>query len=83
MSAKLSLTRKARKEFSRLSLKERKKIIKKLEALQADPYLGKTLRGKLKGLCSLKAWPYRIIYEVTSLKQLTVLQIIHRQKAYR
>jgi len=72
----------AAKDFGKLNKVAQKKVYIKTKVLQNTPLTGKLLSGKLKGLRSLKAWPYRIIYEVTK-KQINVLQIIHRQKAYK
>ena len=80
--ARLILSRTAERNFSRLSVKDRKKIIKKLRLIESEPLIGKKLRGELKGLLSLKAWPYRIIYEKKRGKVI-VLHISHRQKAYK
>ncbi|MBI1863959.1 type II toxin-antitoxin system mRNA interferase toxin, RelE/StbE family [Candidatus Woesebacteria bacterium] len=52
------------KQLKRLSKKEKTKIINKLEILADDPLAGKPLRGELKGLRSLRVWPFRIVYEV-------------------
>lgn len=76
------LSQKAEKDFARLPQKEKRKIVKKLELLQSEPLSGKLLGGKLKGLWSLRAWPYRIIYEFHHQK-IIILRILHRQKAYK
>jgi mRNA interferase RelE/StbE len=70
------------KQLKKLPLVERKKIVKKLEFLQKDPLVGKQLKGELAGLWSLKAWPYRIIYQLEA-QTITIFSISHRQTAYR
>ena len=60
---------------------ERKKVIKKIERLKNDPLAGKVLFGEFFGLRSLRAWPYRIIYEAKE-KTLTIISVSHRQSAY-
>jgi len=77
------LSKNAEKELVRLTKKDQRKIIRKLELLKEDPLLGKKLSGKLRGLWSFHAWPYRIIYELPRAKQLIVHKILHRQKAYK
>jgi mRNA interferase RelE/StbE len=70
------------KQLKKIPKVELKKIFKKLEALKDDPYVGKPLKGKFKGLCSIKPWPYRIIYEITS-KKIIIFSISHRQGSYK
>lgn len=69
------------KQLKKLSTSEKKKVSKKLELLSKNPYSGKALKGELEGLRSLRAWPYRIIYEVKN-KSLIILSVAHRQSAY-
>jgi len=71
----------ALKELERLPLSERKKVVKKLEILSENPLVGKHLKGEFKGAYTLRAWPYRIIYEFSQNK-ITVRNILHRQSAY-
>ena len=52
------------KQVKKLSFSEKRKIVRKLELLSANPKSGKALKGDLKGLYSLRVWPYRIIYEI-------------------
>ena len=80
--AHLILSKTAEKEFSRLPVKDKKKIVKKLRSLKTDPLSGKKLSGKLKDFLSLKAWPYRIIYEKKANK-IIIHHLSHRQKAYK
>ncbi len=80
----LVLSKSAEKEFAQLTNKEKKKIFRKFKALQKNPFLGKLLGGKLKGLWSCRAWPYRIIYEFRSSNKLIIVhKVTHRQKAYK
>ncbi|MFC1727765.1 type II toxin-antitoxin system RelE/ParE family toxin [Patescibacteria group bacterium] len=81
--ARLILSKTAEKNFSKLSVKDRKKVTKKLRFLESDPMSGKKLLGELKGFFSLRAWPYRIIYELKGPKKIIVHHISHRQQAYK
>ena len=54
----------AQKQFRKLTLQQQKKIGQGLEYLKADPFVGKKLRGDLKGQYSLRVWPYIIIYQI-------------------
>lgn len=69
------------KQLTKLPRNEKKKIIKKLELLAENPLAGKGLKGELEGLRSLRAWPYRIIYEIKD-RSLIILSVTHRQSAY-
>jgi mRNA-degrading endonuclease RelE of RelBE toxin-antitoxin system len=70
------------KQLRKLPLAERHKIIRKLEFLSSDPESGKQLKGELQGLRSLRAWPYRIIYEVKK-GSIIIYSIAHRKEVYR
>ncbi|MFH1705612.1 MAG: type II toxin-antitoxin system RelE/ParE family toxin [Patescibacteria group bacterium] len=74
------LSKSAEKDFSRLPKKEMKKAVRKLEFLEKSSE-GKPLVGKLKSLWSLRAWPYRIIYEIEK-SRIVVHRIIHRKEVY-
>lgn len=80
---KVILSKNAEKEFAQLPKKDQKKIFRKLNALQTNPFLGKILGGELKGFWSCRAWPYRIIYQFSRTKIIIVHKISHRQKAYK
>lgn len=72
------------KQLKRLPMRERKKVDRKLQLLAVSPFVGKALERDLKGSYSLKAWPYRIIYDVVrSRNTVSVLVIGHRQGVYK
>lgn len=72
------------KQYERLPKSEKAKIRKKLYALEQSPYSGKKLMGELKGIYSLKVWPYRILYEINEVeKRIEVYKIAHRQGVYK
>lgn len=74
----------SQKQYSQLPTSAQRKIKKKLLALKQDPNLGKKLSGDLVGVRSLRAWPYRILYEVnTSQNRIEVHKIAHRQGVYK
>lgn len=70
------------KQFKKFPKMEVKKIIRKLELLLTEPLTGKQLKGELDGLISLRAWPYRIIYEVKP-NSVVIYSIAHRQGVYK
>ena len=79
---KLRYKTQAVKQLKRLPLKEKRKIVRKLDALSEDPLSGKPLRGELEGLRSLRAWPYRIIYKLTK-NSIIIYSVAHRQSVYK
>ena len=84
MKFALVLKPKVKKSLDNLERKEREKIIRILDAIVDNPFLGKKLSGQYVGLYSVRAWPYRIIYEIR-LKDLIifVIGIKNRKDAYR
>ncbi len=78
---KLNYRPQAVRQISKLPQSEKKKVIRKLEALSLDPHSGKLLKGELQGLYSFRAWPYRIVYEVTKTS-IIILSVAHRQSVY-
>jgi mRNA-degrading endonuclease RelE of RelBE toxin-antitoxin system len=74
----LTLSKEAQKEFVKLPKSEKKKVDRKLKYLKVNPFTGKPLTGELKSFFSLKAWPYRIIYEFIEAKnQVKIHKIQH------
>jgi mRNA interferase RelE/StbE len=55
-----------------------------LGLLERDPIAGHELRGRLRGLHSLRVGSYRIVYQLTDSEQtVRVVAIRHRAIAYR
>lgn len=80
---KITLSKTAQKELSKIPRNNQEKVAKKIDLLEKFPYLGKKLSGELKDKYSLRAWPYRIIYEVDKkLGAVNILRIVHRQGVY-
>jgi len=72
------------RQLKKIPPPHQKRIIRKLELLSLHPLSGKPLTGQLKGLYSLRAWPYRIIYLINKkFKEIQIISIIHRQSAYK
>ncbi len=76
------LTSQAQKELATISPIEKQKIIKKLRQLEVNSLSGKRLSGKLRGFYSLRAWPYRIIYELID-DNVWIVHIMHRKDVYK
>lgn len=80
---KVALSKDAQKQYKRLPKSQQAKILKKIMGLEQNPNAGKKLEGELKGFRSLRAWPYRILYEVNKAEQrIEVHKIAHRQGVY-
>ncbi|MDP3726714.1 MAG: type II toxin-antitoxin system RelE/ParE family toxin [bacterium] len=81
---KVTLSKDAQKQYERLPKSQQAKILKKIMGLEQNPNAGKKLEGELKGFRSLRAWPYRILYEINKAEQrIEVHKIAHRQGAYK
>lgn len=78
---KLEYKPQAVKQLKRLPLREKKKVVRKLEFLGKDPRIGRPLKGELEGFRSLRAWPYRIIYMISN-HTIIIFSVTHRQTAY-
>lgn len=78
------LSKDAQRQYEHLPKTERIKVRKKLLFLEVNPTAGKKLMGELSGIYSLRAWPYRIIYELNRKeKRVEILKIAHRQGVYK
>lgn len=78
------LSRDVLKQYKSLPKADQAKIHKKLIALEQNPYEGKKLAGELEGIRSLRAWPYRILYEINEKRKIiAVHKIAHRQGVYK
>ena len=82
--ARLVLARRARRELLELGWPLIDAIENALGLLEREPQKGHVLRGRLRGLCSLRVGAYRILYQLTDEgKTIRVAAIRHRAVAYR
>jgi mRNA interferase RelE/StbE len=82
--ARVVLARSARLHILSLSPRLADAVVDALTLLEAEPEAGHRLRGRLKGLWSLRVGAYRIIYEIRGRGKLVrVVAIRHRGAAYR
>jgi len=82
-SFKLKFSHEFDRNFGKLQKDTRKAIASTLEDLAFKPFSGKLLKGKFKGLRSLRTGDYRIIYLInTEEKEIHVLTVGHRKKIY-
>lgn len=78
------VTKQAEKSFLKLPLSAQKKISKAIDKLTQNPLSGEKLKGEFEGQYKIYAWPYRVIYIFSAgEKMVTVLEIEHRQGAYK
>ena len=82
--ARLVLARRARLELLALDWPLIDAIEDALGLLEREPHAGHALRGKLRGLRSLRVGSYRILYQLIETEQTArVATIRHRSVAYR
>jgi mRNA-degrading endonuclease RelE of RelBE toxin-antitoxin system len=82
--AQVVLARHARRELLELSWPLIDAIEDALGLLEREPKAGHALRGKLRGLYSLRVGTFRILYQLTNSEQtVRVAAIRHRGIAYR
>ena len=82
--ARVVLARRARGELLELNWPLIDAIQDALGLLERDPAAGHALRGRLKGLRSLRVGSYRIIYQLADAERtVRVVAIRHRSIAYR
>ena len=82
--ARVVLARRARGELLELNWPLIDAIQDALGLLERDPKDGHVLRGRLRGLRSLRVGTYRIIYQLAEAERtVRVVAIRHRSIAYR
>jgi mRNA interferase RelE/StbE len=81
--ARVVLARRARSELLELNWPLIDAIQEALGLLQRDPLAGHALRGRLRGLRSLRVGTFRVIYQLAEdEKTVRVVAIRHRSVAY-
>jgi mRNA interferase RelE/StbE len=82
--ARVVLARRARRDLLELDWPVIDAVEDALGRLGRDPLAGHALRGRLRGLRSLRVGSYRIVYQLTENDQtVRVAAIRHRGTAYR
>jgi mRNA interferase RelE/StbE len=82
--AKVVLARRAWRELLGLEWPLIDAVQEALGLLERDPYAGHELRGRLRGLRSLRVGSYRVIYQLADEgRTVRVAAIRHRSTAYR
>jgi mRNA interferase RelE/StbE len=81
--ARVVLARRARQDLLDLDWPVIDAVEDALGQLEREPLAGHTLRGRLRGLRSLRVGSYRIVYQVIDDRTVRVAAIRHRGSAYR
>ncbi len=82
--ARVVLARRARRELLELEWALLDAVEGALRVLEREPDAGHALRGRLRGLRSLRVGSYRIVYQEDHAGQtVRVVAIRHRSVAYR
>jgi len=84
MKYSLILSDKFDRIFSQLDKSVQDRVVERLKELTGNPKLGKPLKGKLKGIWSLRVGKYRILYQVQEEKLVIfVITLGHRKQVYK
>lgn len=81
--SRVELVRRARKEIVALDWPLSDAVVGALGLLEREPEAGHPLRGRLRGLRSLRVGTYRVIYQLDDDQRIVrVLAVRHRSVAY-
>lgn len=81
--ARVILARRARRELLDFDWPLIDAVQEALGLLERDPYAGHELRGRLRGLRSLRVGAYRVVYQLADEgRTVRVAAIRHRSTAY-
>ncbi|MHB1446669.1 MAG: type II toxin-antitoxin system RelE family toxin [Acidimicrobiales bacterium] len=81
--SRVELARRARKEITDFEWPLSDAVVEALGLLEREPEAGHLLRGRLRGLRSLRVGTYRIIYQLDDDQRMVrVLAVRHRSNAY-
>jgi len=69
------------KEIKALDREVQVRILREINILKTNPYVGKPLRGEWKGIYSLRIGDYRVLYRIKEEK-VYLLVIGHRKRIY-
>lgn len=73
----------AHKNLKKIPRQWQTRIINIIQQLKSNPFLGKKLHGDFEGMYSVRAWPYRIIYQIQQKElRIIIINIAHRQSVY-
>lgn len=81
LAYKAALTKNFLREFKKLPEDIRDRILRAIDEIIANPFLGVKLRGELEGRWRLRVGKYRIIYIIDQKPQLVVFLDVGLRKA--
>lgn len=82
-SYRVIYTRSYLRDLERFNAAINNRVVRATENLASNPFLGKPLRGELKGYYSLRVGSYRVIYTVEEKSRTVVLRAAgHRGRIY-
>lgn len=83
MKAKFEIrfTERFLKNIKALDRKAQARIIREVNILKTNPYVGKPLRGEWKGVYSLRIGDYRVLYQIKK-NEVFLLVVGHRKRVY-
>ena len=83
MVYEVTIKNQAEKFLKKLDKNTQNQILSRIEKLRFNPYLGKSLVGRLSGLRSLRIGIYRVLYIIKEMELIViVLKIGHRGNIY-
>jgi mRNA interferase RelE/StbE len=81
---RLTFASSVEKDLRSIPKKHLSALFKKLSLLEKNPFIGKALKGKYKGLYTLRFSDFRIIYTIEKDELIVlVLRIRHRKDVYK
>ncbi|MFA6349353.1 MAG: type II toxin-antitoxin system RelE/ParE family toxin [Candidatus Omnitrophota bacterium] len=84
---KIEFSNHAAKQLDKIYRSDRKlyaRFIAAMEPLKSNPYLGKSLKGRLAGDYSLRVGDYRVIYTIyKNILSVYIIDLGHRREIYR
>ena len=84
MNFSIRIKRSAARELARTPKQDRERLVAAIDRLAENPYVGETLKGRLRGLRRLRSGRYRVLYETRNdALVVLVVRVSHRRNAYR
>ena len=72
------------KHLKEIGAKDLPKVKRKIEAVIANPLMGKNLKGEHEGQLSIRAWPLRVVYTFDPKSQtIEIITIDYRGQVYK
>lgn len=73
----------AARQYRKLPVRVKSRILVELETIGENPYLGKWLKGEYEGKMSYRVGGYRIVYKILKSKKVVEIHKIgHRREVY-